>query len=290
MSEEQVTRGPSELRKYRTELPNLYDDADLTPYEFRLLAHYKRVGCCFEGLGTTAVKCRMSEGQVSQCRRSLARKGFIVMKRDEMDKGRFRFVVRVVDQWKENFERYSDRETSPDQAHLRTPVSPSPHEAGPSLHEPGPSLHEASPSPHEGSPSLHEGSPSPHEGKNEPIKKEQVVVVGAGGLFSTFEQEIGSITPHIADWLRDVEAAYPPGWVEEAIQVAAANNCRRWQYVNGVLKNCRAKGVRPLLSRVEKTAYDRRSVQKRAAPIQRYEYTDIDREVANAINALQQMR
>ena len=55
----------SDLRKYRIELPNLYDDADLDPYEFRLLAHYKRVGRCTEGTRTTAAKCHMSPPQVS---------------------------------------------------------------------------------------------------------------------------------------------------------------------------------------------------------------------------------
>ena len=45
-SENQQLYDAGDLRKYRIELPNLYDDADLDPYEFRLLAHYKRVGTC----------------------------------------------------------------------------------------------------------------------------------------------------------------------------------------------------------------------------------------------------
>ena len=67
----------SDLRKYRIELPNLYDDSDLDPYEFRLLAHYKRVGTCTESTKTTAKKCKMSPRQVSSKRQVLRKSGFI---------------------------------------------------------------------------------------------------------------------------------------------------------------------------------------------------------------------
>ena len=139
MSEDaQVISDASDLRKYRTELPNLYDDADLDVYEFRLLAHYKRVGQCTEGLETTARKCHMSEGKVSQVRQSLADKGFIQLQRIEMDESRYRFVVIVVDRWVENFARYSGLEEHEIQKQL---------EAGyPSRGEGSPSHSEALPS------------------------------------------------------------------------------------------------------------------------------------------------
>lgn len=37
-----------------TEQLRLIDDADLTPYQFRLLLHYWRVGRCWESVRTTA--------------------------------------------------------------------------------------------------------------------------------------------------------------------------------------------------------------------------------------------
>lgn len=147
--DKQTITDPSDLRKYRTELPNLYDDAELDVYEFRLLAHYKRVGTCTEGLETTAAKCKMSAGKASEVRQSLADKGFINLQRVTMDAGRYRYVVEVADRWIENFARYS----------------------GLSEHEIQAQLKAASPSPHEASPSPREGSPSPREGKNKPIKK-----------------------------------------------------------------------------------------------------------------------
>jgi hypothetical protein len=166
----------SDLRKYRTELPNLYDDAGLDVFEFRLLAHYKRVGTCNEGLETTARKCKMSEGSASQKRTSLAKKKWIKLTPIMTVHGPG-YSVEVIDRWEENFRNYSRK--------------PSPHEGKPSPHE-------AKPSPHEGKPSPHEAKPSPGEGKKEPIKKEppkktspptplpppkrQVATVVAGGV------------------------------------------------------------------------------------------------------------
>lgn len=60
-----------------TEQLRLIDDADLTPYQFRLLLHYWRVGRCWESVRTTASKCGMSAGQVSQVRRWLLEQGWI---------------------------------------------------------------------------------------------------------------------------------------------------------------------------------------------------------------------
>ena len=232
MSEDaQVISDASDLRKYRTELPNLYDDADLDVYEFRLLAHYKRVGQCTEGLETTARKCHMSEGKVSQVRQSLADKGFIQLQRIEMDESRYRFVVIVVDRWMENFARYSGLE----EHEIRKQV-----EAG------SPSQCEGSPSPHEGSPSHSEASPSPHEGKNKPFKKEPIknltTTTTGGEIFSLYEQNIGQLTPMMAEVLKDAESMYPPGWIGEAIQLSVENNKRAWGYCEAILKRWQANG------------------------------------------------
>lgn len=103
----QTIHDPSDLRTYRIELPNLYDDSDLDPYEFRLLAHYKRVGNCWESTKTTAEKCKMSTGQVSQARDRLHDKGFIIIAEELHEKGTLQ--ITVIDRWAENFEKYSKR-------------------------------------------------------------------------------------------------------------------------------------------------------------------------------------
>lgn len=102
----------SDLRKYRIELPNLYDDSDLDVYEFRLLAHYKRVGRCTESTRTTARKCSMSPGQVSEKRKTLAGKGFIQMQEVPIDEKHTSYIIVIVDKWEENFKKYSGRSHS----------------------------------------------------------------------------------------------------------------------------------------------------------------------------------
>lgn len=104
-TEQQEIHDAGDLRKYRIELPNLYDDADLDPYEFRLLAHYKRVGACYESTRTTAEKCKMSVGMVCKARDSLHEKGFIVI--DEFVSKYDTLQITVKDVWAENFAKYA---------------------------------------------------------------------------------------------------------------------------------------------------------------------------------------
>src|SRR6185503_1868689 len=46
------------------------------------------------------------------------------------------------------------------------------------------------------------------------------VLVDRPNVFTLYEQNIGPLTPLIADELRDVESEYPPEWIEEAIREA----------------------------------------------------------------------
>lgn len=124
-TKEQNIYDEGDLRKYRIELPNLYDDADLDPYEFRLLAHYKRVGNCYQSTKTTAEICKMSVGKVCQARDSLHEKGFIVI--DEMLSEHDTLQIRVVDRWAENFAKYSQMKADRQ--------ARSPHERARSPHE-----------------------------------------------------------------------------------------------------------------------------------------------------------
>lgn len=94
-----------DLRKYRTELPNLVDDMGLGPYEFRLLVHYYRVGDCWESTRTTARKCAMSVGKVSEARRGLERRKLIEIG----DNAQGTLQINVVDIWPQNFQNYAER-------------------------------------------------------------------------------------------------------------------------------------------------------------------------------------
>jgi len=80
------------------------------------------------------------------------------------------------------------------------------------------------------------------------------LLVERPNVFVLYEQNIGPLTPHIADELRDAEQTYPLGWVEEAIEAAVENNVRKWRYVLAILERWRQEG--------KKDASDRRGTQK----------------------------
>jgi DnaD/phage-associated family protein len=61
-------------------------------------------------------------------------------------------------------------------------------------------------------------------------------------VFTLYEQNIGALTPLIADMLREAEKEYPSAWFEEAFAIAVAKNVRNWKYVEAVLKRWKEKG------------------------------------------------
>ncbi len=61
-------------------------------------------------------------------------------------------------------------------------------------------------------------------------------------VFRLYEQNIGPLTPMIAEALRDAEQAYPAEWIEEAVRKAVENNARRWNYVEAILRSWKENG------------------------------------------------
>ncbi|MBA7587999.1 hypothetical protein ES708_30047 [subsurface metagenome] len=61
-------------------------------------------------------------------------------------------------------------------------------------------------------------------------------------IFSIYEQNIGMLTPMIADELRDAEQLYPQDWIRDAIKEAVALNKRSWRYIAKILENWSAEG------------------------------------------------
>jgi DnaD/phage-associated family protein len=61
-------------------------------------------------------------------------------------------------------------------------------------------------------------------------------------IFAMYEQNIGPLTPMIADTLRDAEETFPTNWIEEAIQIAVENNVRKWSYINAILEGWQSRG------------------------------------------------
>ena len=61
-------------------------------------------------------------------------------------------------------------------------------------------------------------------------------------IFRLYEENIGPLTPLVADMLRETEQTYHFEWIEEAIRIAVQNNVRRWKYVEAILRSWQEEG------------------------------------------------
>jgi len=61
-------------------------------------------------------------------------------------------------------------------------------------------------------------------------------------VFRLYEENIGPLTPLIADALKDAEETYYPEWIAEAIELAVKNNKRNWKYCEAILKRWKDEG------------------------------------------------
>lgn len=85
----------------------------------------------------------------------------------------------------------------------------------------------------------------PGPASDEPIS----LLVERPNVFVLYEQNIGPLTPIIADELRDAEQTYPVRWIEEAIEKAVENNVRKWRYVLAILERWRQEGKQDGINR-----------------------------------------
>jgi DNA replication protein len=61
-------------------------------------------------------------------------------------------------------------------------------------------------------------------------------------IFALYEQNIGMITPIIAEELKEAEKLYPPQWIEEAFKEAVTLNKRSWRYIARILERWASEG------------------------------------------------
>jgi DNA replication protein len=64
----------------------------------------------------------------------------------------------------------------------------------------------------------------------------------AVNIFALYEQNIGMITPMIAEELKEAEKLYPPQWIEEAFKEAVTLNKRSWKYIARILERWASEG------------------------------------------------
>ncbi|MEO8973503.1 MAG: DnaD domain protein [Ktedonobacteraceae bacterium] len=61
-------------------------------------------------------------------------------------------------------------------------------------------------------------------------------------IFVLYEQNIGLLSPLIADQLRDAANQYPQEWIEAAFREAVQYNKRSWKYISAILRRWETEG------------------------------------------------
>jgi len=103
-------------------------------------------------------------------------------------------------------------------------------------------------------------------GKLNPETASQAVPIERPNIFKLYEENIGPLTPLIADALKDAEETFTAEWVSETIGLAVKHNKRSWKYCEAILKRWKEEG------RGEKQ--DRRDAEKDRDKYIKGEYAD----------------
>jgi DNA replication protein len=61
-------------------------------------------------------------------------------------------------------------------------------------------------------------------------------------IFTLYEENIGMLTPMIAEELKDAEQLYSAFWIEDAFREAVSRNKRNWKYIEAILKRWASEG------------------------------------------------
>ena len=79
-------------------------------------------------------------------------------------------------------------------------------------------------------------------GRVDPSQIQHMPPIERSNVFQLYEENIGALTPLIADMLREAEREYPQPWFSEAFEIAVARNARSWKYIEAILRRWKDKG------------------------------------------------
>jgi DNA replication protein len=81
-------------------------------------------------------------------------------------------------------------------------------------------------------------------GKWTPVEPDQPVRLEAQrpNIFVLYEENIGPLTPLLAEELMEAEDTYPESWIEDALREAVELNKRSWRYVQRILERWASEG------------------------------------------------
>ena len=61
-------------------------------------------------------------------------------------------------------------------------------------------------------------------------------------IFTIYEENIGILTPLLAEALKEAEGDYPWRWIEEAFRLSVGRNKRSWHYIEATLRRWATEG------------------------------------------------
>ncbi len=86
-------------------------------------------------------------------------------------------------------------------------------------------------------------------------------------IFVLYEQNIGPLTPLLADELGEAQDTYPDTWIEDAFREAVELNKRSWRYIQRILERWAAEGKADEASRRGDEGDRRKYIEGRYADI-----------------------
>lgn len=78
----------------------------------------------------------------------------------------------------------------------------------------------------------------PNLDENSPIE----LTLRKPNIYQLYEENIGPLTPMIAESLQEAEEKYPAAWIEDATRIAVENNVRKWRYIEAILEGWQTRG------------------------------------------------
>jgi DnaD/phage-associated family protein len=110
-----------------------------------------------------------------------------------------------------------------------------------------------------------------HSGQWRPgMQPPQATLVEQPNIYRLYEENIGPMTPLLAEALQEAEDTYPADWIEDAMRIAVENNKRNWRYVSAILERWNREG-----RNAKKTkAQDRRDPAKDGSRYVEGEFSD----------------
>ncbi len=70
----------------------------------------------------------------------------------------------------------------------------------------------------------------------------EVPAAAQPNIFTMYEENIGLLTPMLAEELRDAEKTYPEAWIKDAIKEAVNAGKRNWRYIAAILERWATEG------------------------------------------------